>query len=176
MKLMKLFVLAICFNTVAAFGANTQLPTVDNVEVERYIGKWYAISALPQFFTRKCLAQTAEYEILDPETVSVLNTCLKKKGKTKTIEGQAVIINKETNATLEVTFNSFWTRLFRVKGDYQILRLDENYDYVLVGSNNLKSLWIMSRVPSMPKEVYESYKQTAEELGFDVSKLIISKF
>lgn len=155
--------------------ANNQLPTAKYVEVERYVGKWNAIASLPQRFTNSCLAQTAEYEIIGEGKVSVLNTCLKKKGA-KTIKGQAVVVNKETNASLIVTFNNFWTRLFKVKGDYQVLKLDADYEYVLVGSNNKKSLWIMSREESMPKEIFEDYKAYAKSLGFDVSKLVISKF
>jgi len=156
--------------------ASAQLPTVSKVEVERYVGKWNAISSLPQRFTKKCIAQTAEYEIIGEGKVSVLNTCLKEHGKVTTIEGQAVVKNKETNASLIVTFNNFWTKLFRVKGDYQILKLDSDYDYVLVGSNNKKSLWIMSRETTMPTEVFEEYKAYAQSLGFETSKLIKSKF
>lgn len=34
----------------------------------------------------------------------------------------------------------------------------------------------MSREETMPKEVYNDYVKVAESLGFDTSKLIISKF
>lgn len=156
---------------------NEQLPTVSSVEIERYVGKWYAHAALPQFFTRTCLAQTAEYEIIAPGTVSVYNVCLKKKGKIKDIKGKAVVTNTMTNAELEVTFDQFWTRLFKVKGDYNIIELDENYDYVMVGSNDRKSLWIMSRTEEMiPSEIFNAYIKRAKSLGFKTKKLVISKF
>lgn len=158
-----------------AFAKGEQLPTASNVEVTKYIGKWYAISSLPQFFTRNCLAQTADYDIINSQTISVLNTCLKVKGKT-TIKGQAVVTNAQTNAELEVTFNSFFTRLFRVKGDYNIVKLDSDYRYVMVASNNRKSLWIMSREKTMPAEVYDEYVKLAKNLGFNTDKLVLSKF
>lgn len=165
------------FSTLSFAGKHEQLPTVSQVEVERYVGKWYAHAALPQFFTRTCVAQTAEYEIIAPEKISVYNVCIKKNGKTKDIEGQAVVTNSLTNAELEVTFNQFWTRLFKVKGDYNILALDKDYDYVMVGSNNRKSLWIMSRSEEkIPTEIYNSYIELANKLGFKTSKLVISKF
>jgi apolipoprotein D and lipocalin family protein len=168
--------LVFSFSLVAcAFAKGGQLPTASNVEVSKYVGKWYSIAALPQFFTRNCLAQTADYGIINSQTISVKNTCLKAKGKT-TINGQAVVTNAQTNAELEVTFNSFFTRLFRVKGDYNIIKLDSNYRYVMIGSNNLKSLWIMSRETSMPAEVYADYVKLAKELGFKTEKLELSKF
>ena len=152
------------------------LPTAQNVDVARYIGKWYAISSMPQIFTRSCLGQTAEYQIIGENKISVLNTCLKKGGKTKTIDGQAVIVNTKTNAELEVTFNNFWTKLFRVKGDYTIIKLSEGYDAVLIGSKDRKSLWIMSRTPSIDEQTYNEFAQFAKENGFPTETLVKSIF
>ena len=152
------------------------LPTVDYVEVTRFVGKWYAHYSLPQFFTNSCRAQTAEYEVINEKKISVLNTCLKKKGVT-TIYGQAVVTNPGKNSELIVTFNNFFTRLFRVKGDYNIIKLDENYDYVLVGSINRKSLWLMSRSDvAIPEVIREEYLNYARELGFNTKKLVESRF
>jgi apolipoprotein D and lipocalin family protein len=139
------------------------------------VGKWYAITSLPQFFTRKCKAQTAEYEVINEKTISVLNTCLKGKGKT-TIKGKAVIKNRKTNAELIVTFDNFWTRIFHVKGDYNIIKLDENYEHVLVGSKNRKSLWVLSRSPDMDEETLQEYVEFAKKEGFPVEKLVRSEF
>jgi apolipoprotein D and lipocalin family protein len=151
------------------------LPTADYVDVGRYVGKWYAISSLPQFFTRKCVGQTADYGIINEQTISVVNTCLKGKGTT-TIKGEAVVTNAATNAELIVTFDNFFTRLFRVKGDYTIIKLDADYRYVLIGSKDRKSLWIMSRQTEMPADVLAQYLKYAQELNFKVDKMVLSKF
>lgn len=151
------------------------LTTASYVDVNRYVGRWYAISSLPQFFTRHCKGQTADYEIINEKSISVLNTCLKGKGTT-TISGKAVVKNPKTNAELVVTFNNFFTRLFRVKGDYTIIKLDENYEYVMVGSKDRRSLWIMSRRPDMPEEVLNEYKDFAKNEGFNISRLVESEF
>lgn len=152
------------------------LPTAPYVDVSRYVGKWFVITTLPQFFTKNCLGQTAEYKALSPNSVSVLNTCYKKNKKTGTISGKAVVTNARTNSELVVTFDSFFTKLFRVKGDYNIIIIDPNYEYVMVGSKNRKSLWIMSRKPSMPQELLQKYVSYARSLGFDISKLVDSKY
>lgn len=167
--------LVLIFSLSACASKTAQLPTANFVDIEKYVGKWYAIAALPQTFTRKCKAQTAEYSIINPQTVSVLNTCI-KKDKNTTISGEAVVVNSETNAELEVTFNNFFTRLFRVKGDYTIIKLDEEYRYVLVGSKDRESLWIMARKTSMPQETYNSYVEFARANAFPVQKLRKSEF
>lgn len=156
--------------------AKESLPTAEYVDVKEYVGKWYAITALPQFFTRKCEAQTAEYAIKSANSITVLNTCIKKNGATQTIEGQAVIANSKTNAELIVTFNNFWTNLFKVKGDYTIIKLDESYSTVLVGSKDRKSLWILSRTPYLDDATKNEYLNYAKSLKFDTSKVVDSKF
>jgi apolipoprotein D and lipocalin family protein len=165
----------LCLNLLACASTEAPLPTADSVDVERYVGKWYAISSLPQFFTLGCKSQTAEYGIINSQTISVVNTCYKVR-KTTSISGQAVVINSETNAELEVTFDSFFTRLFRVKGDYTIIKLDNDYRYVLVGSKDRKSLWILAREKTMPRDEYEKYVAFAKANGFRVGKLVLSEF
>lgn len=170
----KLFTLIILTFSLSSFAQ--PLSTADNVDVSRYVGKWFAHYSLPQFFTRNCKAQTAEYEVIDAKTISVLNTCLKKKSHS-TIEGQARITNPQTNAELEVTFNSFFTRLFRVKGDYNIIKLDPDYEYVLVGSSDRKSLWLMSRSPvEISPATVKEYLDEAKKQGFKISELVKSQF
>ncbi len=168
-----LFIL-ICLS--CALQAKTPLPTADYVDVGRYVGKWYSVKALPQFFTRNCKAQTAEYEVINERTISVLNTCIKTKGTTD-IKGKAVVKNPKTNAKLDVTFNTWWNRALPfIKGDYTIIKLDPNYEYVMIGSENRKSLWFLSRRPSMPEDVIAEYTAFAKEIGFAVDKLEASEF
>jgi apolipoprotein D and lipocalin family protein len=39
------------------------------------------------------------------------------------------------------------------RGDYWILKLDEDYQTVLVGEPSRKYLWVLSRVPNPKKDV-----------------------
>jgi apolipoprotein D and lipocalin family protein len=163
--------------TLDSYAKNhSSLPTAANVDIGRYIGKWYAVSALPQFFTRSCVAQTAEYGILSATEISVLNICIKESGKTTDIKGKAVVVDGKTNARLEVTFDNFFTKLFNVKGEYVIIKLSEGYDTVLVGSTDRKSLWILSRTPGIDTEIFKEYKQFAKTIGFPIEKMIDSSF
>jgi apolipoprotein D and lipocalin family protein len=167
---MKKLIIALAMTTSSVFAA-TDMPTAKYVDIESYIGKWYTITTLPQFFSLGCAGQTAEYAIKSEREISVLNTCIKKSGKKKRIYGQATVTNTQTNAELEVTFNNFFTRLFKVKGEYVIIKLDPQYEYVMVGTSNRKSLWIMSRRPTMPEEELAEYISLAKRLGFNTKKL-----
>lgn len=173
---MKILTFLMLFSLTSCLWArDLELRTVEHVDISRYVGKWYAISAMPQFFTRKCLGQTAEYAVINPQTISVLNTCLKGNGQT-TISGEAVVTNAATNAELDVRFNNFFTRLFRVVGDYNIIKLDADYRFVMIASHDRKSLWIMSRTPTMTQDIYDEYVKDAKAQKFPVEKLKLSRF
>ena len=176
--IMKSFLVSLLFIFSVAACASTKpnLPTPSNVDVARYIGKWYAVSALPQIFTRSCVAQTAEYQVLTENSISVLNTCIKANGKTTDINGKAVVVDPKTNARLQVTFDNFFTKLFHVKVEYVIIKLSEGYDTVLVGSTDRKSLWILSRTPAIDADTFLEYKTFAKNLGFKVEKMVDSRF
>ena len=161
--------------SLPTFASKGPVHTNKVVDVESFVEKWYIISSLPQFFSRKCLLQTAEYKIKNESEITLLNTCYKKRNRTSTITCQAKIVNFVTNSELEVTFNSFFTRLFRVKADYNIIKIDDDYRYVMVGGRGRTDLWIMSKTPSMPKAVYNEYVRYAKELGYPIKKLKFSK-
>lgn len=173
---MKKVLLLLSFVLSANLLANDKLPTAENVDVGRYIGKWYTIASMPQFFTRSCVGQTAEYGILSDKEISVHNVCIKANGKTSDISGVGTIQDAPNNARLSIMFDKFWLKLFKVKGEYVIIKLSEGYDTVLVGSTDRKSLWILSRTPSIDSAIVADYKAFAKSLGFQVQKLEDSKY
>lgn len=174
---MKWFQLLILVSIALSCASKDKRPltTVEYVDVPRYAGRWYAVAALPQSYTEECIAQMADYKVIDKKRLSLVNTCIKNKGQDD-IKGEATIANTGTNAELDVRFDNFFTKLFRVVGDYNIMKLDEDYQYVLVGSRNREGLWIMSRQPSMPEQIYRQYVKEAAEQGFNVNQLELSKF
>jgi apolipoprotein D and lipocalin family protein len=172
-KLLILISLFFSFNSFAKFDP---LPTAQDVDVARYIGKWYTITSLPQFFTRKCVGQIAEYGILSETEISVLNTCIKQNRKISSIYGVGTIQDAPNNARLSIKFENFWLNLFHIKGEYVIIKLSDGYDNVMVGSTNRKSLWVLSRTPSIDPQVLIDYKMLAKDLGFAVDKLEDSKY
>jgi apolipoprotein D and lipocalin family protein len=152
------------------------LNTVPFVQMDRFVGKWFVIATLPNFFSKGCRGLTAEYKTLTKDSISVLNTCLKEKGKISTIKGEAMVVNPITHAELMVTLGNFITKVIYAKGDFTIMQLDQNYEFAMVGSKDRKSLNIMSRRTTIPRQVLDRYLDIAKKSGFDLSKLVYSKF
>jgi lipocalin len=86
-------------------------------------------------------------------------------GELSVAEGKAKIPNKLEPAKLKVSF--FWI----FYGDYNVLELDENYQYVMIGSSTDKYFWILSRTPQMAPEVYEMLLEKARKRGYNLDKL-----
>jgi len=158
----------------ASFKTYAPLPTAENVSLEKYSGKWYAVTALPQLFTLSCAAQTADYAVVGEGKISVLNTCLKKNGKTTDIEGFAK--TTDVSGVLNLRFTEGFPGFFGIEADYNIIKLDRKYRYALIGGRNRKSLWLLSRTKEISDKVYDEYIGRAAELGFKVSKLRDSNF
>ncbi len=147
--------------------------TVDFVDIEQYAGLWYEIASNPVFFNQDLVAVTAEYEVIAPGTVSVLNMGRvgTPDGRERSIQGQARVVDPETNSKLAVRFSTgFFGRLF--EGDYWIVLLDqENYEYAVVTDSRQYTLFILYREPAMPVELLDEILVALTEKGVDTSRL-----
>jgi apolipoprotein D and lipocalin family protein len=145
------------------------LDTVDQVDLERYLGTWYEIARLPNSFQEDCFCSKAEYSIIDNETIRVVNSCNKEsaEGEVETSSGKAFIVEKSGNSKLRVQF--FWP----FRGDYWIIDLDEeDYTYSVVGTPSREYLWILARQPEMDQGMLERILKDCSEKGFPVEKMI----
>lgn len=150
----------------------TNTTTVKNVDINRYLGKWYEIARFPHSFEKDLVGVTATYTLRKDGKIDVLNQGFRNTldGPLSQARGKAKIPDPDTPGRLKVSFFLFFY------ADYFILELDEeNYQYVLVGSSSDKYLWILSRTPVMPPEIYQMLVSKAGDRGYDTGKLITVK-
>lgn len=144
------------------------LKTVDEVDLDKYLGRWYEIAAIPKFSQRGCSYTTAVYSKNEDGSLSVRNSCL-VGDEEKSIMGKAIVAEPETNAKLDIQF--FWP----FKGKYWILDLAADYSYAMVGHPDRNSLWILSRKPWLEKDVYKQLLVSAMGKGFDISRIRVTR-
>jgi apolipoprotein D and lipocalin family protein len=169
MKTAAFLLFAIGLTGIYAQDAGIQpVRTVDKVDLDRYMGKWFEIAAFPQKFQKGCHCTTAEYEMTDKGYVRVINTCRKggPDGKVSRAKGKAFVVRGSGNAKLRVQF--FWP----FRGNYWIIDLAEDYTYAVVGDPSRKYLWILSRTPAMDPALYDEIVRRTEAQGFDTTKLV----
>jgi apolipoprotein D and lipocalin family protein len=150
-------------------GEYPPLATVETVDVPRYLGKWYEVARLPNRFQKGCSCASAEYSMIDNETIRVVNRCRDGEGGERSISGKAFVVEGSNNAKLRVQF--FWP----FRGDYWIIELDRDaYQWVVVGEPSREYLWILSRTRPMAEDTFRMLVERARAKGFDVAKLVRS--
>ena len=152
-----------------AAGATEQsspLQTVEQVDLTRYLGRWFEVAKLPNRFQDHCACDTtAEYEALDDGRIRVVNRCRDPQGQMDEARGVARVVDSDTNAQLEVSFFSilgfhlFW-------GDYWIIDLGEDYEYAVVGEPDRRYGWILSREPTLTETTRSQIDARLRQAGY----------
>lgn len=156
----------------ALLGANCQntknIKTVENFELQKYLGKWYEIARFDHSFEKGLVGVTATYTLEQKGFVKVLNEGYKNTldGKHSIAVGKAKIPDKSCPSKLKVSFFLFFY------ADYNILELDKDYQWAIVGSNSDNYLWILSRTPHLDNTTYQMLLDKAKSHGYDLTKLI----
>ena len=142
------------------------IETVKEVDLQRYLGKWYEIARFDHSFERGLVGATATYSMREDGKIKVLNQGYKNTldGELSKAEGKAKLTDEP--GKLKVSF--FWI----FYADYYILELDANYQWALIGSKSDKYLWILSRTPKLEENVKNLILHHAAKRGYDTSKLI----
>lgn len=140
----------------------------NNFNVQAYMGKWYQIASIPQFYDKGCVKQTAEYTLLNNK-VNVYNRCLDANNNIlRTITGYAVS-NSCTPAALTVVFQTPNPNQ-SVYPNY-LVHLTDYINFAIVGSPTRTSFYILSRLPKISNKKYNEFICYADKLGYN-TKLI----
>lgn len=149
------------------------LTTVSNFNLEKYLGTWYEIARLPMKYQPEDSTDiSAVYSLNENGKVRVQNRCLDADKKLDESIGEATVIDAEYGK-LEVSFLPEGFRWIPfTKGDYWVLKIDANYQTVLVGEPNQKFLWVLHRSPSLDENTKAEYLAYATSIGYDLTDLI----
>lgn len=171
---MRIFRLLILFSVLficSCTKTNSQMidkTTVKELDLNRYLGKWYEIARFPHSFEKDLVGVTATYRLKDDGKIEVLNQGFKNTldGEQSKAVGKAKIPNKPEPGKLKVAF--FWI----FYADYFVLELDnENYQYAMIGSSSDKYFWILGRTPQMDPATYNMLLEKAHKRGYNLEKL-----
>lgn len=160
--------LAACQSQPAGRDSDLPLQTVEAVDIDRYLGRWFEIARYDHGFERGCEGVTADYARREDGLIAVTNTCYQGglDGEPRTADGRARIADETTNAQLEVSFfGPFW-------GDYWIIDLADDYAWAVVSEPKGRYLWILSRTPQMDPDTLQDRLDWLVAQGFDTSMLI----
>lgn len=140
--------------------------TVKQLDIHRFMGKWYEIARFDHSFEKGMTHVVAKYSLENDGKIRVINKGI-KNGKLKEIVGKAKQPDPISYpGRLKVSFFLWFY------ADYYVLELDKDYQYALIGSSSDKYLWILSRTPEMTKAQLDGLLNNIVQRGYDLSKLI----
>ena len=153
--------------TLEKLFSGTDRTTVDELDLKRYLGRWYEIARYDHRFERGMSEVTATYTLLPNGTLRVENEGVRnEEGKKihKKAIGKAYVPDPAFPGRLKVSFFLWFY------SDYYVLELDTvGYNY---GSRSDKYLWILSRTPHLPEDIKKKLLHAAAQRGYDTGKLM----
>lgn len=154
-----------CLLLAACAARGPEMQTVDYVDLERFMGKWYVIGSIPTFLERDAYNAVETYELEPDGTIATTFTFRDGSfdGELKSYTPTGFVQDKETNAEWGMRF------IWPVKADYRIVYLDRNYTQTIIGRNKRDYVWIMARTPSVPEADYRELLERVSGLGYDPS-------
>ncbi len=149
-----------------AVAANADIKTVPFVDLNKYAGTWYQIARNPLFFESSCVCSR---QVLTPDadgSIDVYNTCNEytQSGKLLEIRGHAYDEDPSSHSKFTVDFG------LPNKGQYWIIAIGPQYSYAVVTDPTMKSLYILSKTPVLPHNLFEKALREAVA-QVDISKL-----
>ena len=162
--------------TACASGGDRSMDTVSGFEVDRYLGEWHQVAAIPVWFQRNCVANTtATYGPGEDDLIAVTNRCEMADGVLDEAEGRARFQGDPSEGKLEVTFvDVFGEWIWATGGDYWILGLDPDYRWSVVGHPSREYGWILARTPTLDPATLATVDGILKDEGYDTCTLMMS--
>jgi len=134
------------------------------VDVPSYLGTWYEVGSVKQFFSIGLVNTTAEYGLNTDGSITVRNSgnYFADNGPRSTIEGVALPVDPDDNK-LNVTF--FGKPRADPPGNYWIVDLDPNYQWAIVTDPTGKTGFLLSRTPTVSDGFYQKLLDRASVYG-----------
>ena len=150
--------------------AGNSLPPVDTVEyvdIDRFMGDWYVIAAIPTAIETEAYNAVETYRLDDDGTIDTTFTFRRGgfEGKEKSYNPRGFITDEETNAIWGMQF------IWPIKADYRIAWLDDAYTETIIARNKRDYVWIMARSPEISEEDYARLVEFVGDIGYDTTRL-----
>ena len=151
-------------------GCTASLPllkTVERVDLQRFMGTWYVIAAIPTFIEIDAFNAVESYQLEADGTINTTFTFRKGAfdGPLKTYNPRGFIVDTASNATWGMQF------IWPIKAEYLITHLSDDYSQTVIGRNKRDYVWIMARSPQIPEAAYQRILVELAAQGYDVTKL-----
>jgi apolipoprotein D and lipocalin family protein len=139
------------------------LPTVDTLDLDRFMGDWYVIANIPTRFERGAHNAVESYRLDGEGRVATTFTFNDGAydGPEKRFEPKGFVREDSGNAVWGMQF------VWPIKAEYRVMYVDPEYRTTIVGRSKRDYVWIMAREPNLPDGELERLIELVVEAGYD---------
>lgn len=143
------------------------LPTVPNVDLQRFMGDWYVIAHIPTPIEKQAYNAIERYELAPDGTIATTFTFRKGAfdGDPKKYTPKGFVRDPVNNSTWGMQF------VWPIKAEFLISHLDAGYTETIVARNARDYVWIMARTPTIPEADFQRLVAQVAGWGYDTSEL-----
>ncbi len=165
---MKRSILASICALLSACSSLPPIKTVDQVNLNQFMGDWYVIACIPTFIEKDVQNGIESYVLGSDGTIKTTFTFRKGSvnGELKSYRPTGFVVPNTGNAIWGMQF------IWPIKAEYRIVYLDEDYQTTIIARNARDYVWLMSRSPSMTNEQYNGLVTQIQGMGYDINKLV----
>jgi len=164
-----LTILATSLILAAAPAAQGQRATaVAKLDVDQFRSGWYEIARYPARREKTCVSDgRVLYSLGDKKnTFQMVTSCQIKNGNWDWWNKDGKLDGKGSGR-LRVR----WL-IWPLTKAYWVVAAAPDYSWMLVGTPNHRSLWVLSKTPQLSEELFGQAKAQAAAQGFDTAKLV----
>lgn len=170
--MLKNLIKVICMITILGLTGCKNLPpiqTVAHVDVDRFMGDWYVIAAIPTFMERDPYNPVEHYDRNADGSIATTFTFNQGAfdGKLKVYHPTGFVVADSGNAEWQMQF------LWPFKSEYLIAYLSDDGQHTIIARNKRDYVWLMSRQPAIDQASFEQLVAKIKAMGYDISKLEI---
>jgi apolipoprotein D and lipocalin family protein len=142
------------------------LATVDDVDLDRFMGDWYVIANIPTTIEKGAHNAVESYRRNADGTIKTTFTFRDGAfdGKRKTYHPRG-FVSSESDAIWNMQF------VWPFRADYRIAHLEHDYSVTIIGRNKRDYVWLMARDSQMPEAQYQQMVNLIESMGYDTTLL-----
>lgn len=168
---LKIITMVMLYVLISACAHNTgtssvPLPKAQDVDLDRFMGRWYVIANIPTFIEKTAHNATEDYAMNEDGSIATTFSFNKGSfdGKRKTYTPTGYVSQQH---------NSLWGMQFiwPFKAEYVIAYLSADYQHTIIARSARDYLWIMSRQPEISESDYQQLVSRCKEMGYDSSRI-----
>ena len=137
------------------------------VNLERFMGDWYVIAAVPTFIDESAHNAVESYRLAADGTIATTYTFRDGgfDGPVKRYTPRGFVLDRASNSRWGMQF------VWPIRADYRIAYLAPDYSLTVIAREKRDYVWIMSRTPQISAAAYQRLLKFVASQGYDLASI-----